>query len=241
MGDVDQSTDFVRSARALEPDRYLAALLAPRAARDDLVLLAAFLAEIGRVPAIATEPLLGEIRLRWWLDAIDGSAAGGRTGHPLADALGETARRRRLDTGLLAAAVEARMAEVGRGIGDAAAVRAHVAAREEVAFRLAARILGVAEGPPADGALAGAGRAYGLMRLADDGGAEKHEIVRAAGAALAELRENQAEFAHGLVAAILPCALVEPHLRALEGSAGRGVSPLRRAWALWRAHRRKRI
>ena len=52
------------AARSLEPDRYLSALLAPLAAREDLITLAAFLGEAARVPAIVSEPMIGEIRLQ---------------------------------------------------------------------------------------------------------------------------------------------------------------------------------
>lgn len=260
------------AARAAEPDRYLAALLAPRAARDDLVVLAAFLAEIGRVPRLVTEPMLGEIRLRWWLDAISGFGKGGRSGNPLADALGEMALRHGLAADMLAAAVEARIGELSaEPMGDEAELWAYLGGREEAPFRLAARILGAPGTAAADRALAAAGRCYGLVRLAADlpatmrqgrvmlprgwiAGGESVaavQMARAGWAALSEVRENQAADAHRLVAAILPCALVEPHLRALErgcwsdagamaGGPG-GVTPLGRAWRLWRAHRRRRI
>ena len=61
----------IASARSGEPDRYLAALLAPPAARDALLALAAFSSELARVPrARPREPAMGEIRLQWWRDAL---------------------------------------------------------------------------------------------------------------------------------------------------------------------------
>ena len=61
----------IASARSGEPDRYLAALLAPPAARADLLALAAFASELARVPSLVTrEPTMGEIRLQWWRDAL---------------------------------------------------------------------------------------------------------------------------------------------------------------------------
>ena len=80
-------TDVVRTAaRAFERDRYLAALLSPRGVREDLLALAAFAGELARIPAFVSEPMVGEIRLQWWRDAIraglkDGSGEGG--GHPI--------------------------------------------------------------------------------------------------------------------------------------------------------------
>ena len=46
-----------QAARAQEPDRYLSALYAPEPARSRLVALAAFQAEIARIPASVREPL----------------------------------------------------------------------------------------------------------------------------------------------------------------------------------------
>ena len=64
------------SARSGEPDRYLAALLAPPDARPHLLALAAFSSELARVPSLVTrEPAMGEIRLQWWRDALAASDA----------------------------------------------------------------------------------------------------------------------------------------------------------------------
>src|SRR5581483_4773128 len=83
-----QTDAVLQSARAGEPDRYLAALLAPAAARAHLLALAAFSSELGRVAsAVTREPLMGEIRLQWWRDALEPGASGEPTGNPVADAV----------------------------------------------------------------------------------------------------------------------------------------------------------
>ena len=82
------------AARAGEPDRYLAALLAPPPARAGLLALAAFSAEIGRVPSRQrSEP-------PWARSACSGGAMrwhsadpATRTGNPIADALRAAAER----------------------------------------------------------------------------------------------------------------------------------------------------
>ena len=108
--------EIVDAARAHEPDRYLAALLAPRAVRDDLVVLAAVGGEIARIPRVVSDPMLGEIRLQWWHDAIErlaaGFASGERTGNPLADALGGVILRHGLPQARLFDCVEARLFEL---------------------------------------------------------------------------------------------------------------------------------
>ena len=52
------------SARESDPDRYLAALLAPAALTSDLMILAGLGAELARIPAQIREPMMGEIRLQ---------------------------------------------------------------------------------------------------------------------------------------------------------------------------------
>ena len=58
------------SARLNAPDRYYAALFAPAAVRDDLIALAAFCGEIARIGRQVSEPVMGEIRITWWRDAL---------------------------------------------------------------------------------------------------------------------------------------------------------------------------
>jgi phytoene synthase len=80
-----QAWETVRlAAREACYDWYLAALLAPRSARADLIALAAFAGEVGRIPSLVNEPMIGAIRLHWWRDAL-GLPAGALTGHPVAD------------------------------------------------------------------------------------------------------------------------------------------------------------
>ena len=63
------SDDVIRlAARAYERDRYLAALLSPAARRDDLLVLAAFAGDVGRIASSVSEPMMGAIRLQWWRD-----------------------------------------------------------------------------------------------------------------------------------------------------------------------------
>ena len=95
-------------ARATGRDRYLSALLAPRAARDDLITLAAFLGEVARIPRVVSDPRLGAIRLQWGADTVEGFAQGAPScGHPLAEALGALTLRRGLSKSVLADAIGA--------------------------------------------------------------------------------------------------------------------------------------
>jgi phytoene synthase len=80
----DYCHDLVRSG---DKDRYLSSLFAPDHLRPRLLALYAFNIEIARVRETVSEAMLGEIRLKWWHDAIEGLYAGAETGHPVIAAL----------------------------------------------------------------------------------------------------------------------------------------------------------
>lgn len=152
------------AAREGEYDRYLAALLAPAPARDGLLALAAFASELGRVPLLAREPMMAEIRLQWWRDALEQPAAI-RTGHPLADAVREVAAHYVLSPDLLVGMIEARSREASaEPIADDAALNARLWAIEGAQFVLAANIVGNAAALDFAPAAMVAGTAYGLAR-----------------------------------------------------------------------------
>ena len=71
MHEAERRDTVRRIARAGDPDRALAALFAPRDARDDLFALYAFNVELARIAEQVTKPDLGAIRLQWWREAIE--------------------------------------------------------------------------------------------------------------------------------------------------------------------------
>src|SRR3954453_14228945 len=73
---MDASGHCADIVRAADRDRYLADLFAPEAARPHLFALHAFNSEVSRVRDSVKEPMLGEIRLQWWHDALHGDAGG---------------------------------------------------------------------------------------------------------------------------------------------------------------------
>ena len=157
----------VACARAGEPDRYLAALLAPPPARPHLLALAAFASELARVPALVRhEPAMGAIRLQWWRDALEASDQWALTGNPVADALRASIDACQLPCAVLVEAIDARELDLKRrGLADEAALAAYLWKSEGALFALAAGILsGGREVDLRPAALAG-GQAYGLARL----------------------------------------------------------------------------
>jgi phytoene synthase len=80
--------------RRFDNDRFLCALFAPADRREPLLTLYAFNVEIARIREMAREPLLGEMRLQWWCDAIAAIYAGSDPPHhPIAMPLAATIRR----------------------------------------------------------------------------------------------------------------------------------------------------
>jgi 15-cis-phytoene synthase len=159
--------DVVRvAARAFEIDRYLAALLAPSAARDDLIAVAAFAGEIARIPLFVTEPMMGRIRLQWWREAIENKADGG---NPIASALIAAANRRKFEVSELIRFIDAHETTLDEApFADDQAMRAHFAATEGVLISCAAKALGPEFDPsdmPYPEDHIAATNAYGLARL----------------------------------------------------------------------------
>ncbi|MDP5216365.1 squalene/phytoene synthase family protein [Ruegeria sp. 2205SS24-7] len=59
-----------------DPDRFLAAMAAPVAARRVLFPLYALNVEVSRAPWVTQEPMIAEMRLQWWRDALEEIAEG---------------------------------------------------------------------------------------------------------------------------------------------------------------------
>lgn len=155
--------DVVRqSARSSDMDRYLAALFAPEPARDDLVALVAFNAEVAQIADRATEPGLGEIRLQWWRDALDQLEAGEKTDNPIADSLGGVVRAHGELVPLLKGLIDARNFDVVGGVmPDMTALRAYLHKTAGTLYLMAVRLIAGRE-IDAEHAVAEAAIAFGI-------------------------------------------------------------------------------
>lgn len=155
----------LEAARTHALDRYLSALLAPAAAQGDLVVLAAYLGEVRRIPLVAHDAGIGEIRLQWWRDALQPSA--GPSGNPVADAMLALVQRRGLRPDLVMAPLEGASRELYEdGIPDAREVALYSEETEGAAIRLALVILGGSKDAHAERLVDPAARALALTRLA---------------------------------------------------------------------------
>lgn len=146
-----------RTLRRHDHDRYLTALFAPAERREALFGLFALNHELAKTPEVVSEALLGQIRLQWWRESLEGLYAGTPRRHEVLDALApETERLPRAELERLLeareadleaappadlAALEAYAEATGAGLLRAALV---LLGAEEEALRRAARHLGIA-------------------------------------------------------------------------------------------------
>ena len=89
-----------------DPERFRATMAAPVAAREKLFALYAFNVEVARAPWVTQEPMIAEMRLQWWRDALEEIATGVTPRkHEVVDALALVldAQGARLLDGLIAA------------------------------------------------------------------------------------------------------------------------------------------
>ncbi|WP_273524219.1 squalene/phytoene synthase family protein [Rhodosalinus sediminis] len=153
--DLGACAELVRRG---DPDRFRAAMAAPPPARGVLFPLYAFNLEVARAPWVVSEPMLAEIRLQWWREALEEIAEGQparrhEVVQPLARALDAEGAR------LLDTLVAARRADLERApFADEAALWDYLDATAGTLHWVAARALGAAE----EGVVRAAGQAQGL-------------------------------------------------------------------------------
>jgi phytoene synthase len=84
-----QDSDLDALIRRVDPDRWLSSrFIGQAAARADVIALYAFDYELARAPRVASNALLGEMRLTWWREALDEIFEGRAVRqHPAAQAL----------------------------------------------------------------------------------------------------------------------------------------------------------
>ncbi len=154
-----------REVRREDRDRFLSALFAPDFMREALFALYAFNAEIARARELVTEPLLGEIRLQWWRDALGGLYGGRSLAHPVLEALGRAIAAHGLKRAGFERMIDARTADLfPEPPADMAALEAYAGASSGALMELALECLGAAT-PDAHRAAQEAGIAYALVGL----------------------------------------------------------------------------
>jgi len=108
------SDDLDDLIRRLDPDRWLSSrFVGDLGLRADVIAIYAYDHELARAPKVASNPLLGEIRLTWWREVLDEAYEGRHVRHhPTAQAVADVIRRRGLPREPLEAMIDARYREL---------------------------------------------------------------------------------------------------------------------------------
>jgi 15-cis-phytoene synthase len=226
--------------RLHDRDRYIATLFAPDEKREDLFALYAFAVEVARIPSLVSEPMIGEIRLQWWLDTLIAIGSKQAVDHPVAQAFAEVVQRHGLPIEHLENFVEAWRNDLyADQFPSVFALESFVAETEAAMMQFAAIVLDREAAKLASEVVGPAGTAFGLAKILARGEAKfippGETIVSVAELARKRLQEaRRATVPRSLLPAVLPAALTEFYLKSRP-------SALRSQWALWRAARRGRI
>lgn len=197
--------------------RLASAFIGDAVKRADVLAVYALLETLRDIPGRVSEPMLGEIRMRWWYEAVE-EIRDGRTPryHPLSEALQRVVAQYALPAEDLLALIEGQLPLLDSTPLDFKTALAMADSGEGMAAKVCARILD----PAADAAnLAAPARFAGLAqlkrmaRLPDAGDAEGRHLYR--DAALA---------AKTLPASLMPLAL--PAALASDTWSGRARGPL---------------
>ncbi|WP_157405615.1 squalene/phytoene synthase family protein [Asticcacaulis benevestitus] len=179
-------------------DIRLACAFIPEAnKRADILVLFAFLETLRDIPERVTDPLMGEIRLRWWFEAIEEIDQGRAVRyHPLTEALKAIIERYKQAPKDFFNLIEGQMPLLDKGpltIKDALSV---VDRGEGVVCRLAAHILGESADLTDIARLIGMSHIKAARGLSDAGDME-----------FAHLKREAVKAAKGMPVAVMPLAL----------------------------------
>ncbi|WP_082434572.1 phytoene/squalene synthase family protein [Devosia sp. A16] len=137
--DAGYVASFLRDA---DRDRYFATLLLKEPERRAIQSLYAFSADVASIRDRAREPAAGEIRLQWWVDALNGTGHGNVRQNPLAAALLDTIARYGLPGGPLLRLLAARRFDLYQDpIPDVASFEGYAGETVSVLYQLAAMVL----------------------------------------------------------------------------------------------------
>jgi NADH dehydrogenase [ubiquinone] 1 alpha subcomplex assembly factor 6 len=152
--------------RLHDRDRFQTALFAPAEHREALFALYAFNFEIARVRESISEPMLGEIRLQWWREALDAAYSGvAPRRHEIVMALDAAIRPGRLSREHFMRLIDARQRDLDpEPPANFAALEAYAEASSAPLIVLALEALDAAT-PPAREAARDIGIAYALSGI----------------------------------------------------------------------------
>jgi phytoene synthase len=154
--------DLDETVRKADPDLWLASRFIDDAeVRADVIALYAFDHELARAPQVASEPLMAEIRLAWWSEALDEMFDHRPVrAHPVAQALAVAVGRGRLQRAVLDRLIQARIEDALKApLADEDHVLAYLDDVQGALMQSAVALLG---GPADALAVQASARAWGL-------------------------------------------------------------------------------
>ncbi|MFY9628302.1 MAG: squalene/phytoene synthase family protein [Methylocystis sp.] len=152
--------------RERDRDLWLAALFVPAARRRYLHALHAFTVEIGDARLKVTQPVLGEMRLRWWADTLSGHGEDGSSAHPVADALLDTITKNELDPRDFETFLDSRVADFyDDPMESMEALLAYCSKAHALPLHWCAKCVGPSASVEAGTAIENAGIALGLTQI----------------------------------------------------------------------------
>jgi phytoene synthase len=222
--------------KTADPDRWLASrLIADAARRADVLALYGLNLELSRAAQVASQPLVGEMRLAWWGEAIGEIFEGRRVrGHPTAQALERAVKSHGLPREWLEAMVDARLRDLDPSPMTVEEAEPYIDDTAGALMALAARVLSPDAGrdqvrhAARAWALAGLGRTAGRLPPAWSDEDIVQRVGRARRAARAELKALPVDaFPAAAYAALAPAY-----------ARGRRPGELARRWTItWAAMR----
>ncbi len=160
--------EIAEIVRAHDRNRYLASLFVPEDQRQHILALYAFSVEITRIAGQVSEPKLAEIRLQWWLDALDGIYGGEGQSHPVAMALARAIKAGDLPRHALINLARAHQFDFySDPMPDQTALEAYLGETCSAVIKMSAMILDVDAALECDEACGLAGVVYGLSQIID--------------------------------------------------------------------------
>ncbi|WP_420348066.1 phytoene/squalene synthase family protein [Pelagibius sp.] len=217
----------VASLRQHDRDRYQTCLFAPAAARDHLFALYAFNYEVAKTAEVVSEAMLGQIRLQWWRESLEGIYTGAPRAHEVVEPLARAVAATDLPREGLEALITAREFDLeGEAPQTLEALERYAAGTSSQLLRLALKVLGV-ESASAEGAAHHLGIAWaylGLLRAVPFHARQKRlylpvDLCHAAGLDYGEFFELRGSEALSAVARDLGDAAAE-HLRRARAVTG---------------------
>ena len=221
--------------RRHDPDRFLAALFTPEDRREAVFALLAFNLEVAKTREVVSDPMLGQIRLQWWREALDGAYAGTPRAHQVVEPLAAAIAAHGLTRARLDRLIDAREQDLEDiAPPDLAALEAYAHDTTAPLLGLWLEVLGVGDGP-AHAAAEAVGTAYalaGLMRRLPLDAARRRitlptAVVEEVAVDLGELFELRPHEALARAVATV-CTAAEGHLargRALAGQVPQAARP----------------